>query len=470
MVSYLNDVVMINQPTSAYYADSGTVVGGDGNGNIDVDVIYLGNHVKVTLPSTNVVELKNSKGDISDQAKATYIDAIQGGAKEGWTKYGILPSLTIAQSILECYWGTNDLVNQANNIFSIKKGYDWTGETVTVNADEFINGQWVKEMSEFRKYPTLKDSILDHSKFLTSTRYKAVVNESNYKKVTKAIYDAGYATDPLYTQKLMALIEQYDLTRFDPVHVKPPNPPTAFPNDPSPLGNPQSVITPTPTPIKTITPSPASTTPTPKKPMLKGDIVNVDKVKEVVQEAIQSAPARSFTDVSFDNWSSKAVELAAKIGFVSGYQDGSFHADQSVTRAEFVTMLVKALGISSKGSDNFADAQGSWAAAAISTLKSNGIINGYDDGTFKPNNQISRAEIVAILVKVMNLSPATGNSKFNDTKGSWAEEAINQLANAGIIGGKENGKFDPNSNSSRAEAVTMVLRVLNVNLGLDFNV
>ena len=226
-------------------------------------------------------------------------------------------------------------------------------------------------------------------------------------------------------------------------------PPPTSPSKPEP--------TPTPDPVQT---------PTPEKPVLKGDVVDAAKLKEEIKTALETAPAKKFEDLADTHWSAKAVEIATKIGFVSGNDDGTFRANESVTRAEFATMLVKALGIKPKGSDNFADAQGSWAASAIAALKTNGIVNGYGDGTFKPDQEISRAEMVAILSKIMNLSPDTGASKFNDTKGSWAEQSINQLAAAGIISGKGEGKFDPNAIASRGESVILILRVLNVNLDL----
>ncbi|WP_219835450.1 S-layer homology domain-containing protein [Paenibacillus sp. R14(2021)] len=198
----------------------------------------------------------------------------------------------------------------------------------------------------------------------------------------------------------------------------------------------------------------------------KKGVVDADALKAEVKNAIETAPAVTFNDVPSTSWSSKSVALAAQVGFVEGYGDGTFHADASVTRAEFASMLVKGLGIEAKSTDSFADVHGHWAEAAIQALKSNGIIGGYAEGTFKPNNEISRAEIAAILSKVMNLSLVTESSKFLDVSGSWAEQSINQLANAGILSGKGSNKFDPNATASRAESVTMILRVLNVNLNL----
>ncbi|GGG65272.1 carboxypeptidase regulatory-like domain-containing protein [Paenibacillus radicis (ex Gao et al. 2016)] len=220
-------------------------------------------------------------------------------------------------------------------------------------------------------------------------------------------------------------------------------------------------------PVTTPTPSPTPTpSQKPEKPALDEKLIKAEVVKEKVQKAAAADTTVSFSDVNANSWSASAIELAAKIGFVSGYEDGTFQADASVTRAEFASMLVKALGISSTGDASFEDTQGHWAASAINTLKANGIIGGYKDGSFKPNNEITRAEMVAILSKVLKLGEATGDSKFKDVTGSWAEAQINQLAEAGIISGKSENKFDPNATATRAESVVMILRLLNVTLDL----
>ncbi|MFC5529529.1 S-layer homology domain-containing protein [Cohnella yongneupensis] len=225
-----------------------------------------------------------------------------------------------------------------------------------------------------------------------------------------------------------------------------------------------STLQPTPAPPSS-EPKP-SPTPGTAKPVLKDSIVDSDSLKSEVTKAIETASVVTFHDLPATDWSSKSVALATQIGFVKGYGDGTFHADGSVTRAEFAVMLVKALGIEAKSSDTFKDVQGHWAEAAIQALKSNGIIGGYAEGTFKPDNEISRAEIALILAKVMDLSAVKGASKFSDVSGSWAEQSINQLADAGIISGEGVNKFHPSDSASRAESVTMILRVLNVNLDL----
>lgn len=164
-----------------------------------------------------------------------------------------------------------------------------------------------------------------------------------------------------------------------------------------------------------------------------------------------------------DSRMTKTIELATKLGIIKGYEDGSFRANVTITRAEFATMLVKALGLTSEGDSSFNDTKGHWATGAIATLKARGIINGYLDGTFKPNQSISRAEIVAMLSKVMNTT-LVKSDKFKDVLGNWAEHEINTLSEMGIVKGGTDGSFKPNASATRYESILMILRMLNVSL------
>lgn len=213
--------------------------------------------------------------------------------------------------------------------------------------------------------------------------------------------------------------------------------------------------------------SPSTGTPTPTPtPTLKpfyNEKVNIDVIKVLVEKA-NSAPAVTFKDIPKDSPAVKTIELATKLGIVKGYEDASFHPNAMVTRAEFATMLVKAFGLTSEGDSSFKDTTGHWAADAIATLKASGIINGYEDGTFKPNQTISRAEIVAMLSKVINTT-FVKDSKFKDVSGSWAEAEINTLSEMGIVKGTDDGSFKPNAKATRSESLLMIMRMLNVSLG-----
>ena len=151
-----------------------------------------------------------------------FLIAIYDGAIES-LKYGVLPSITAAQAILESGWGKSGLSAQPNhNLFGIKASSDWEGETVSLPTQEFVNGRYITINDAFRKYKSWSESVLDHSKFFTSTpwrkeNYKEFVGELNYKVAAQKLYQAGYATDPNYASKLIELIEMYGLDKWDRV-------------------------------------------------------------------------------------------------------------------------------------------------------------------------------------------------------------------------------------------------------------
>jgi hypothetical protein len=218
---------------------------------------------------------------------------------------------------------------------------------------------------------------------------------------------------------------------------------------------PTTEATPKPSPT-TASPKPAQT-PTASKPVFN-DKVNVEAVKAVAEKE-KSAPAASFTDVPSSLWSAAVVERALKMGIVTGYADGSYRPDDKVTRAEFAAMVMKAFGLTGASGASFSDTAGHWASSAIAALQAEGIISGYKDGTFRPDQEISRAEMVAMLARLTTYVPAASNS-FSDTTGSWAAEPIHAFAAAGIVSGKGSGLFKPNESTSRAESVEMIVRLL----------
>ncbi len=134
-------------------------------------------------------------------------------AQEGYEKYNILPSLTIAQSILESGWGKNHI---GNNIFGIKKGSGWKGNTRVVTTTEYVNGKKITIKDEFRVYDNMEDSIRDYLKLIgTASRYKSVREAKNYKEACQNVYKSGYATDPNYSNKLISIIEENKLYQYD---------------------------------------------------------------------------------------------------------------------------------------------------------------------------------------------------------------------------------------------------------------
>jgi hypothetical protein len=151
----------------------------------------------------------------------------------------------------------------------------------------------------------------------------------------------------------------------------------------------------------------------------------------------------------------------SKLGVIKGYEEGTFKPNANITRGEFAAVIARTFNIGTGTvKASFNDIDGDWAKDAIMALASNGIINGYEDGTFRANNYITRAEIVAIISRIIELSTVEGtnNASFNDIGNSWNKDQIEKAAKAGIIKGKGEGYFAPDKNSTRAEALTIMLR------------
>jgi flagellar rod assembly protein/muramidase FlgJ len=145
--------------------------------------------------------------------KEEFIQQILPGAREGYNKYGILPSLTVAQAVLESGWGRNHI---QNNLFGIKATASWTGKVAEVWTTEYINGQPRRVKALFRAYDSFAESVEDYSRLLGELpRYVKVREANNYKEACYAVQAAGYATDPGYAVKLIALIENNGFDKFD---------------------------------------------------------------------------------------------------------------------------------------------------------------------------------------------------------------------------------------------------------------
>ena len=152
-------------------------------------------------------------------------------------------------------------------------------------------------------------------------------------------------------------------------------------------------------------------------------------------------------------------------GYIVGYDDGTVRPNGKITRAEVATIFFRLLTDESRDAywcqtNDFSDVSASdWYNNAISTLTNAGILDGYEDGTFRPNGNITRAEFATIAVRFFDLT-YEGEDLFPDISDHWARDYINQAAAAGFVNGYEDGTFRPNNAITRAEAVTLVNRTL----------
>lgn len=147
-------------------------------------------------------------------AQKAFLDSIHDGAISTWKQYGVLPSLTAAQAIIESGWGQSSLASQYHNLFGIKGSYN--GHSVTLPTREVYGGQSVIINDAFRAYDNNSQSVQDHGYFLVAnSRYHNLLWKTNYRDVTCLIRADGYATDPSYTTTLNSVIERYGLTAWD---------------------------------------------------------------------------------------------------------------------------------------------------------------------------------------------------------------------------------------------------------------
>ena len=152
--------------------------------------------------------------------------------------------------------------------------------------------------------------------------------------------------------------------------------------------------------------------------------------------------------------------------YIIGYPDGSVQPNGQITRAEATTIFFRLLTEESRSANltktnRYSDvAATSWYNTAVSTLSSMGIITGYPDGTFRPNAAITRAEFAAIAARFDNDGDKTA-AKFSDIANHWAKDEISIAYNNGWITGYPDGTFGPQRDITRAETMTLVNRVLN---------
>lgn len=184
---------------------------------------------------------------------------------------------------------------------------------------------------------------------------------------------------------------------------------------------------------------------------------------------------KTFTDIaSVAQWAGQAIETAAAHGILEGRAEGEFVPQEPVTRAEFAKMIVKVFGledIQASASQSFADVQNSdWFQPYVAAASAAGIVNGRSEDRFEPNAYVTRAEMAVMasraLVKtrgyLVSEDVETALSRFVDAAEihSTLQEGVGLSAQEGIIEGEENNRFNPNEQSTRAQAAVVIYRLL----------
>ncbi|WP_261808088.1 S-layer homology domain-containing protein [Paenibacillus sp. N3.4] len=204
-----------------------------------------------------------------------------------------------------------------------------------------------------------------------------------------------------------------------------------------------------------------------------GGTINGDQITVVVNHftkyavfAVGQAAVvpTNFSDIA-GHWGEVRIKQAVEDGIVSGYPDGTFKPNRTVTRAEFAVMLMNTLKPQGESAKlNFTDGAdiGAWAQQAISLAVREGWMNGYDDGSFRPNTEITRAEMAVVIAGSLG-QPVGANAATHFADDTdipfWAKSSVAAVLQAGIIQGKDAGQFAPQDRATRAEAVTVLLKL-----------
>jgi LysM repeat protein len=167
----------------------------------------------ISIPRRSLPQLGNTPQE-------RFIDSIAEAAVVSHERTGIPASVTISQAILETYWGSSRLAREANNYFSIKAHTrQGPAGVVWFNVWEVIGGRNVMQQQPFRAYNSVAESFVDFGRFFVENgRYAAALAaRQDPKQFAREINRAGYATDPAYASKVIALMDRYNLYRYDTV-------------------------------------------------------------------------------------------------------------------------------------------------------------------------------------------------------------------------------------------------------------
>lgn len=183
-------------------------------------------------------------------------------------------------------------------------------------------------------------------------------------------------------------------------------------------------------------------------------------------------PQETFSDVS-GHWAEQYISYLSDKGIVSGVGEGLFQPEATMTRAMFVTIIGRVAKVDKKvyNSSKFSDVDISeWYGPYVSWASERGISTGFEDGTFAPNNSISREQMAVIIMRYISSSGITMPQKTeaktfidDDSIGSWAKESVYAAQKAGLISGRSDGSFDPKGTATRAEVCAIIYRLLKAN-------
>ena len=172
-----------------------------------------------------------------------------------------------------------------------------------------------------------------------------------------------------------------------------------------------------------------------------------------------------FIDIAANAWYKDAVQYAYDNGFMTDVSATEFAPEATTTRAMIVSILARLESVTSAEAAGFADVTDEWYATAVNWAANVGVVNGYEDGTFKPNDAITREQLAAILMnysayKGEDVSARADLTNYTDQPSAWAEETMSWAVAEGLISGVTNTELQPQGNATRAQVAAILQRFL----------
>lgn len=170
------------------------------------------------------LQFQETRKDPTEIVHQQFIQNLVPSSQKAYQMYQVLPSISLAQAILESDWGESGLSQNYYNLYGVKAGA--AEPSVQLETSEYIDGKWITIMAPFRVYNSWAESVEAHAKLLTygvdwnPKLYEPVLKAKNYKEAAHALQKAGYATDPTYAQKIIHVIETYHLAQYDQLQEK----------------------------------------------------------------------------------------------------------------------------------------------------------------------------------------------------------------------------------------------------------
>lgn len=176
------------------------------------------------------------------------------------------------------------------------------------------------------------------------------------------------------------------------------------------------------------------------------------------------AAENSSSDIS-GHWAETELKEWVSLGLLSGYKDGSYRPNHTISRGELMALINRSFGLKEKANISFTDLKETeWAYEQVAIAVKAGYVQGYDDGTIRTGNTVSREEAASMIAKLLglNLKTVIGLEQLSDTANiaDWSKPAVSALLSEGIINGYPNGSYRPKGSITRAESVIVLSRAL----------